>query len=1415
MKRFKKGLTTLLTTIMLVSTAAPALAYVRQDDRLGTHWAKDSIAKWQGNGVIQGYPDGSFRPGNKVTRAELVSLVNKLFGFSAAAETSFADVPAGAWYAKDLSVAKQAGYYKGFPDNKAKADTQVTRQDAAALLAAVFSLKPSAGAASASFTDNAAISSYAKEAVQALQGTLQGYPDGSFRPDSPVTRAETVSIIDRLVSRYYHTAGTADGETVQGNVLVNHTGVILKDNVISGNLYLAPGIGSGEASLEKVTVQGDVYIAGGGEHSIHMKDAKLALVVVNRPEGKVRVTGEGATAIKRMEIESASIIETDADAVISEVVTGAGAAGTSFVGKGTISRLDVRSGPVVLNGQPLAAGTYIVKGGAASPWTAAGSTPVPSQPASTPAPDSGSGGTEPTATPSPGNGNGGTEPTATPVPSSGNGGTEPTPRVVNLADADASSATRSLFVYLDDIRGRGTLFGQQHATDEGQSITKRDGTESDVKNAVGAHPALFGWDTLSLEGKEKPGVAGDVYASIDNLAASMKHAYEAGGVLTLSAHMPNFVTGGDFYDLKGSVVSHILPGGDKHGEFNAFLDNIALFANSLKDEGGRSIPVIFRPFHEQSGSWFWWGRAFTTEDQYKELFRYTVEYLRDIKNVHNFLYAYSPGGGFGTSGQQYLETYPGDDYVDILGFDSYYNGEGQSWFDGVATEAATLSKIADAKHKIAALTEFGYQNMKVAGNSTPDFYTRLASALKSNPDAKRMAFMLTWADFTPSENSYVPYPLASGQEHQMMADFKSFFDDPYTLFSGEINGAYTQAVDTAGEQPFMHIASPANQATVTEGTTLIRVRVLNGSPAKVVYTVGESALETPLVLDPETGFYVAGWSPDAKLNGKIAAVTVKVYGEDGTVLLEQTNSVFVKISEVLLGAYTFDNGIEGVQSNGGYQAAVDSIEPGQFNGSGVLKVNASGMNPADTWQELKLELKNAKSVIDSVYLTEATRVKLDVWVPVTAQPENGNASLQAVVQLPPDWNGKYGIGTTQISFADLPKETIDGVEYVHLTPAIDMTNAAALLAADDIAVSIVGSGLASGSIPVYIDNIGLYSTYVETGSDPAVVDDFESYLGSDEALNTKFVHAGGDATETALDANKHGGSYGMKYTYTLGASGYAGVTKALNVDWSGFNALQFWYKPDAKGQKLVIQINAGGSTYEYYPDTNTEQAALVTAKFSEFVPANGATGTLTKTNLKDVQKFSIYTNAKPDGTQLTSSMYFDDIKAVNDPGAGTVPGGSDGGGTAPGTLFDFEGSLQGWTFGANTMGASGLSPATDGGKGVLSADYPLDAAAANVFDLNFVGDKDLSSGSTLKLHVRVTAGTAKGKVFLKSGADWNWANTEEVTLTDQYQWIPLDLNGFDWTGKVKIDKTMVRAIGLEIYSSDSAAIVYIDDVILE
>lgn len=359
----QKSLILFLTAIMLVTMAAPALANGKTKENLKTHWAGESVDKWQGNGVVQGYPDGSFKPDHKVTRAELVSIINKLFGFSTLSETSFSDVPAKAWYASALSIAKQAGYYKGFPDNKAKADAEVTRQDAATLLASVFSLEPGTKAKASTFADQASISVYAKDAIGALSGILSGYPDGTFRPNDSITRAEVVTIVDRLVSGYYNTTGTFTGGDIQGNVVINRSGVELKNVAVSGNLYLTSGIGNGEGVLEDATVKGNVFVSGGGEHSIHLKNSKLASVKVNRPEGKVRVVVEGGTVITQLTIDSVSIIEVGSGSTIDQLVIGSAATGTLITTKGTISKLVVGASSVVLNGVTLVAGTYTVKDG--------------------------------------------------------------------------------------------------------------------------------------------------------------------------------------------------------------------------------------------------------------------------------------------------------------------------------------------------------------------------------------------------------------------------------------------------------------------------------------------------------------------------------------------------------------------------------------------------------------------------------------------------------------------------------------------------------------------------------------------------------------------------------------------------------------------------------------------------------------------------------------------------------------------------------------------------------------------------------------------------------------------------------------------------------------------------------------------
>ena len=63
------------------------------------------------------------------------------------------------------------------------------------------------------------------------------------------------------------------------------------------------------------------------------------------------------------------------------------------------------------------------------------------------------------------------------------------------------------------------------------------------------------------------------------------------------------------------------------------------------------LPMIFRPWHEFDGDWFWWGRAHSTVDEFKSLYRLTVSELRDTNGVHNFIYAFSPDCRFNTEAE--------------------------------------------------------------------------------------------------------------------------------------------------------------------------------------------------------------------------------------------------------------------------------------------------------------------------------------------------------------------------------------------------------------------------------------------------------------------------------------------------------------------------------------------------------------------------------------------------------------------------------------------------------------------------------------------------------------------------------------------------------------------------------------------
>lgn len=397
---------------------------------------------------------------------------------------------------------------------------------------------------------------------------------------------------------------------------------------------------------------------------------------------------------------------------------------------------------------------------------------------------------------------------------------------VNISDVNATAETRSLFSKLRDSKAGDLRFGQQHATDEHISSTASDG---DVYEMTGKYPAVFGWDAgLALRGAEKPGSGTDKQSNAEILAQSIVDADAKGAIVTLSAHWYNPGTGGDFNDTT-AVASELLPGGKYSGTFNEELDAIAATAQQAKRSDGTLIPIIFRPLHENNGGWFWWGATHASANEYKELYRYIVDYLRDVKGVHNLLYAYSPGGTFNGDSTDYLATYPGDQWVDVLGYDEYdtdnSSDDSNDWINTVIKDLKMIGNEATNRGKIAAFTEFGRSgerkfNESGTGDKDTKFFSELADAIAE--EVPNIAYMMTWANFGGSGDgfqSYTPWKGSDGEQ-----DFKDFADSNANLMASANNVDYSSAPAATEQTGTARIVTPVAGNRVTDTKLTIRVK---------------------------------------------------------------------------------------------------------------------------------------------------------------------------------------------------------------------------------------------------------------------------------------------------------------------------------------------------------------------------------------------------------------------------------------------------------------------------------------------------------------------------------------------------------------------------------------------------------------
>lgn len=346
-------------------------------------------------------------------------------------------------------------------------------------------------------------------------------------------------------------------------------------------------------------------------------------------------------------------------------------------------------------------------------------------------------------------------------------------------DKQATKETVNLFRNLKKIEESGNyMIGHQDDLAYGVHWKYEKG-RSDVKDITGDYPAVYGWELGHLE------IGDDVNLDsvpFDKMKGFIKDAYERGGVVTISWHGKNPMTGKTAWDPAEATVASILPGRNKHEDFKKQLDLVADFLNDLKTKNGTLIPILFRPFHELTGNWFWWGTKFTTAEEYKKLFRFTVDYLKNEKKLHHLIYVYNTGEQF-TNEVEFLERYPGDDVVDMVSFDTYLRSEKAErnieFENQLKQRLGIIETVAKKKNKLSAIGEAGFNKIPYEKWWTES----IGNTLKGH----HFSYILFWrnAGVKVKENEvefYMPY-----KGHSSAPDFLKFYQLPETLFQKDIS----------------------------------------------------------------------------------------------------------------------------------------------------------------------------------------------------------------------------------------------------------------------------------------------------------------------------------------------------------------------------------------------------------------------------------------------------------------------------------------------------------------------------------------------------------------------------------------------------------------------------------------------------
>lgn len=803
---------------------------------------------------------------------------------------------------------------------------------------------------------------------------------------------------------------------------------------------------------------------------------------------------------------------------------------------------------------------------------------------------------------------------------------------VKLVDSEATDSTKALAAYLTGLRADDkVLFGHQNSTFRS---VKDNGNTSDIKDITGSEAGLFGIDTLSLAGTE--------CASENPLKASIeasKKAYEGGSIISLSCHMPNFTNAKitatedaehpydfskcDFSESKDLTpcADYILEGGEYNAQYNAYLDIIADYALKLQEA---NVPILFRPFHENSGGWFWWGTS-TSADSYRAIWRYMVNYLQ-AKGVHNLLYVYSPNGPIDNE-SDYLSRYPGDAYVDVLGFDYYddyadvskYTGD--TYFDALDKSCKVVSKLANEKNKIPAIAETGIRitgagkdSLMVSGNPTKDkdWYNQVVNTAVEHD----IPYFLLWANFD-SENFFVPYKYNETMGQEMINDFIKAYNNDHSIFGNGTNfygkdGAISQAdkVTLNGYSSNVggYLISPKNYAVIKDACEL-KASVKNA--AKVTFEIRTSETDDkPLVIEgtksENSDVYTAQLTAD-----KLAAIpktgtgviTVVAYGENDTTGTSLGTAKFINFNQdaAVMPSRVFDNfeyyyGNDGLMqtkygthnSAAGCSTSVSLDAVNKVEGSYGCAFNYTlAYKGSEAWTGGLGRTFDNKDF--SAYNA------LSMWV----KPDGNGQKM--VIQLK-DSNGKEYeayltefVKGTKAQYVTIPFTSFKAKGGTDSIPASDI--AAYYLWCNTIPDNIAGNKKdKNGNYTVHgsivFDDIKAVKV---SDADLAKIGEGKTFLTTDAPLTDLSSTSQGGSTSGSGSSSVSGGSSAADTTVTNPDGSKTETTVSTNPDGSKAQTT-VTTKPDGSKVKTVATANKDGSTVTVTTTTDSKGSTSVKAE---------------------------------------------------------------------------------------------------------------------------------------------------------------------------------------------------------------------------